>query len=300
MTSSHTLTPPALRRIGTQRDVLGECPLWDERTNELWWIDIRAPALRRLDPQEGVVRSWPLPELVGSIALTTDPSRLLVALSTRIALFDPATERMETLVNPRFTNPDHRFNDGRCDRQGRLRAGTMVSDMSLAAPAGSVYALEGGQLRALQGGFITPNGMAFSPDGRTMYHADTPTRTVSAYDYDTASGVPSGRRVFAQWSAEGDRPDGACVDSAGCYWSAFYRGGKVVRISPEGRMLGEFPIPAMCPTMCALGGQDLKTLFVTSARQQRTEEELSSLPQSGGIFAMRVDVPGLPEPPFVG
>jgi len=106
--------------------------------------------------------------------------------------------------------------------------------------------------------------------------------------------------VFARFTGEGDRPDGAAVDSEGCYWSAFYRGGKVVRIAPDGRILAEYAVPARCPTMCAFGGSDLRTIFVTSARQDRKAEELARLPQSGGLFAMRVDVPGLPEPKFAG
>jgi sugar lactone lactonase YvrE len=129
-----------------------------------------------------------------------------------------------------------------------------------------------------------------------MYHADTPTHTIRAFDYDGATGTPSRPRIFASWSGETDRPDGGAVDSAGNYWSAFYRGGKVVQLSPRGQILAELPTPAMCPTMCAFGGADRKTLYVTSARQMREPDELARLPQSGGVFAMRVDVAGLPEP----
>jgi len=106
--------------------------------------------------------------------------------------------------------------------------------------------------------------------------------------------------VFAQWTGETDRPDGGAVDSEGNYWTAFYRGGKVLQISPAGETLAEHPVPAMCPTMCAFGGADLRTLYVTTARQMREPDELARLPQSGGIFALRVAVPGLPEPAFAG
>ncbi|HSC98434.1 MAG TPA: SMP-30/gluconolactonase/LRE family protein, partial [Casimicrobiaceae bacterium] len=136
----------------------------------------------------------------------------------------------------------------------------------------------------------------WSPDGRTMYHADTPAQRVRAYDYDPATAMPSNPRVFAHWTGETDRPDGAAVDSAGNYWSAFYRGGKIVQLSPRAEVIAEYPVPALCPTMCAFGGEDLKTLYVTSARQMRGADELARLPYSGGVFAMRVDVPGLPEP----
>jgi sugar lactone lactonase YvrE len=133
-----------------------------------------------------------------------------------------------------------------------------------------------------------------------MYHADTATRTISAWECDPATGDLSNQRVFARFLGETDRPDGGAIDREGCYWSAFYRGGKVVRISPGGELLAEFPLPALCPTMCAFGGPDLKTVYVTTARQEREPEELMRLPQSGGIFAMRVGVPGMPEPKFAG
>jgi sugar lactone lactonase YvrE len=156
------------------------------------------------------------------------------------------------------------------------------------------------RLTPVLGNLMISNGLAWSPDGRTMYHADTPAHVIRAFDYDAATGTPSGLRVFAQWTGETDRPDGGAVDSAGNYWTAFYRGGKVVKLSPEGRILAEYPTPAMCPTMCAFGGADLRTLYITSARQMRDADELARLPQSGGIFAMTVDTPGLPEPQFAG
>jgi sugar lactone lactonase YvrE len=193
-------------------------------------------------------------------------------------------------------DPDHhRFNDGRCDRQGRFFAGTMNERRD--AASGVLYRVDaGGALVAIAGGVTISNGLAWSPDGRTMYHADTPAHVIRAYDYDIATGMPGNGRVFAQWREETDRPDGCAVDSAGNYWSAFYRGGRVVKLSPHGDLLAEYPTPAMCPTMCAFGGADLKTLYVTSARQQREADELARLPHSGGLFAMQVDVPGLPEP----
>jgi len=156
------------------------------------------------------------------------------------------------------------------------------------------------RLTRLFGGMTISNGLAFSPDGTTMYHADTPTRTIAAFDYDAASGTPSNRRTFAHFAGATERPDGAAVDRDGCYWSAFYQAGKVVRLSPSGELLAEFPIPALCPTMCAFGGPELRTLYVTSARQRREPEELARLPQSGGLFAMATDAQGLPEPAFAG
>ena len=144
------------------------------------------------------------------------------------------------------------------------------------------------------------NGLAFSPDGRTMYHADTPMQVIHAYDYDAGDRDADEAARARALHGRGRSPRRRAVDREGCYWTALYKGGKLKRIAPDGRLLREYPLPAMCPTMCAFGGPDLKTLYVTTARQLRDAEELARLPQSGGIFAMRVDVPGLPEPMFAG
>ena len=277
---------------------LGECAIWSVEDQALWWVDINAPALNRFEPAAGRNTAVPMPESVGCYAIR-EHGGFVVALRGGIWFADAHGRLERKLVDAPYDPTHHRFNDGRCDRQGRFFAGTMNENRD--ANTAALYRLDPDlSFREMFDDMMISNGLAWSPDGRTMYHADTPTQTVHAYDYDTRTGTPSGQRPFAHFSAEGDRPDGACIDSEGCYWSAFYRGGKVVRVSPEGRMLGEFPLPAMCPTMCALGGPDLRTLFVTSARQQRTEEELQRLPLSGGIFAMRVDVPGVPEPHFAG
>ena len=287
-----------LRCVLDVKASLGECAIWSVDDQALWWVDINAPTLNRFDPATGRNRAIPLPESIGCFAFR-ERGGFVMALRSGVWLAD-ANGRLERMVVEAPYDPQHhRFNDGRCDRQGRFLAGSMNENRD--ASSAALYQLDANlRFRELFGNLTISNGLAWSPDGRTMYHADTPTRTLHAYDYDTQTGTPSNRREFARWTAEGDRPDGGCVDSEGCYWSAFYRGGKVVRIAPGGRVLSEIPVPAMCPTMCALGGPDLRTLFVTSARQQRPDDELARLPRSGGIFAMPVDVPGVPEPRFAG
>jgi sugar lactone lactonase YvrE len=192
----------AVRRIGAQRDILGECPLWDERRQCLWWIDIRAPALRCLYETSGEVESWVLPELVGSIALTTD-DRLLVALGCRLALFAPRTGHWQTLAQLHFDEPDMRFNDGRCDRQGRFWFGTMNNITR--GPVGRLYRFDAAQgLIDVAQGLCIPNSLAWSPDGRTMYFADSLRHAVEAFDYDPVArpagspraSRPHGRRPF--------------------------------------------------------------------------------------------------------
>jgi sugar lactone lactonase YvrE len=280
------------------RASLGECPVWSGADSVLYWVDINAPSLNRFDPATGTNVTLPMPSSIGSFALR-DRGGFIVALRDGIWLAD-AHGALERRVAAAPYDPTHyRFNDGRCDPRGRFVVGSMNENRD--APGAALYAVaDDYTLSALVSGVTISNGLAFSPDGRTMYHADTPAQTVSAYDYDAQTMKATNARVFAHWRGEGERPDGAAVDSAGHYWVAFYRGGKVVRLSADGALIAEYPVPAMCPTMCAFGGDDLRTLYVTSAAQMRDDAELARLPHSGGLFAMRVDVPGLPEPRFHG
>lgn len=280
------------------RASLGECPIWSVREAVLYWVDINAPALNRFDPATQRNIAMPMPESIGCFALRRDGG-FVVALRSGFWLAAADGTLTRKVAEAPYDPAHHRFNDGRCDPQGRLLAGYMNETRD--APTAALVRLDADFTQTtLLTGMTISNGLAFSPDGRTMYHADTPTRTIRAYDYDAASGTPTNPRVLVRFEGERDRPDGAAVDRDGCYWVALYRGGKLLRIAPGGRVLAEFAVPAMCPTMCAFGGRDLKTLYVTSARQQRPDDELARWPQSGGLFAMSVDVPGLPEPVFAG
>ena len=280
------------------RASLGECPVWSAEERALCWIDINAPSLNRFDPATGANITMPMPESIGCFAFRA-AGGFVVALRGGIWLARADGTLTRKLADAPYDPAHHRFNDGRCDAQGRFFAGTMNERRD--APTGELLRIDAdGRMECVLSDMTISNGLAWSPDGRTMYHADTPTRTIRAYDYDRATGTPSRPRVFAHFDVETDRPDGAAVDRDGCYWIAFYRGGKVARISPTGEVLAEIPIAAQCPTMCAFGGSDLRTLYVTTARQHREADELLRLPQSGGIFAMQIDVPGLPEPKFAG
>lgn len=277
---------------------LGECPTWSVDEQSLYWIDINAPSLNRFDPLTGRNTVWPMPEAIGSFALC-EGARFVVALRSGIWLVSAEGRPERKLAAAPYDPAHHRFNDGRADAQGRFWVGSMNEKRD--ASTAHLYRLGADlALTPMVAEVTISNGLAWSPDSRTMYHADTTTRTIHAWDFDAGAGAIANRRVFAQFAAESDRPDGAAVDRDGFYWSALYRGGKVVRLSPRGEMDAEFPLQAMCPTMCAFGGPDLRTLYVTTARQFRGAEELSRLPQSGGIFAMRVAVPGIMEPKFAG
>ena len=283
------------KRVGVQTDILGESPLWDEQTQCLYWLDIRRPTLRRLNPGSGQVDSWPLPDLAGSIALTDD-HRLLVALPQQIALFNPVTGTMTPFVEPPPQPDGHRFNDGRCDAQGRFWVGTMHNVTR--APEGVLYRLEGnGPMVPVRTGISIPNSLAFSPDGRTMYFADSLRYAIFAHDYDLTTGTMGAERLFAA-SEPPAFADGSAVDAEGFLWNAQFNGGQLVRYAPDGRIDRVIPLPVRRPTCCAFGGPDLDLLYITTASQNMSEADMQAEPLAGALLVIKVGVRGLPEPRF--
>lgn len=288
---------------------VGESPVWSARHQALYWVDIPARRLWCWQAASGQARFWEAKEQIACIALqagseSNPHGRWIAGMEGGVALLTPADDGslgVEPLVGVDHPHPGMRFNDGRCDRQGRFWAGTMVADMSLAAAQGTVYRLDGGPSReSLQAtpvipGFITPNGMAFSPDGRTMYLSDSHplVQTVWAFDYDPDTGTPSNRRVFIDFKPLPGRPDGAAVDADGCYWICGNDAGLVHRFTPSGKLDRSLAVPVKKPAMCAFGGPGLDTLFVTSIRPGG---DVSDQPLAGGLFALRPGVRGLDEP----
>ena len=280
------------------RAELGECPVWSVEEQALYFVDIKGQALHKFDPISGQVTTMAVPEEIGCIGLRRGGG-FIAGLRSGLWLLN-SDGRVETKLadNPEDQRTS-RFNDGRVDPAGRFFAGTI--DEPKAGAQAHLYRYDRRGLVPVASDLLTSNGTAFSPDGRTFYHSDTPTFTVWRYDYDPAAGELSDKRIFIRLEpTESDRgrPDGAAVDQQGCYWTALFEGGRVQRYSPDGRLLAEYPTPARCPTMMAFGGRDLKTLYVTSARTGRPAAELADYPHSGSLFSMRVDVAGLPEPRF--
>jgi len=285
----------ALQRVGTQTDVLGECPLWDGAAQCLYWVDIRRPAIRRLSYATEKVDTWPMPDLVGSIALVDD-GRLLVALPNQIALFDPGSGTLSAFV-PNLSMPEgHRFNDGRCDARGRFWVGSMHNITR--APEGTLFCLEGaGPLKAIRHGICIPNSLAFSPDGDILYFADSLHYRIYAHSYVPETGQMGEARVFAE-SAPPAFPDGSAVDVEGFVWNAEFNGGRLLRYAPDGSIDRVLPLPVDRPTCCAFGGPDLDILYITSTSQHMTEAERLAHPMAGALMAIRLGVCGLPEPRF--
>jgi len=281
------------------RAELGECPVWSAEEQALYWVDVRAPALHRLDPATGGTRTWPLPRRVGSFGLR-ESGGAVVALVEGFHLLDLDTGALTFLGGPDAHVPGTRFNDGKVSPEGRFWAGTMDEE-SLSRPIAALYRLDpdGGVHRVVDG-LVVSNGLAWSADGRTMFHSDSKGRVIWAYDYDPEQGTVANRRVLARPSEEVGRPDGAATDVEGFYWSAGISAGMLNRWTPDGRLARSIPLPCSSPTMPCFGGPDLRTIFVTSLRHDVPAEVLAARPLSGGVFAVRVDVPGVPVGRFRG
>ena len=280
------------------RAELGECPVWAAEEEALYWVDIRAPALHRLHPDTGATRTWPLPSRIGSFGLR-ERGGAVVALVDGFALLDLDTGHVRLLQGPERV-PGTRFNDGKVSPDGRFFAGTMDEEQ-LSRPLATLYRLDPNlTVHAVVGDLIVSNGLAWSPDGGTMFHSDSKGPVIWAYDYDPETGTVSGRRVVARPTEEIGRPDGAATDVEGFYWSAGISAGVLNRWSPEGRLDRTIPLPCSNPTAPCFGGPDLRTIFVTSLRHDLPPDVLAAKPLSGGIFAVRVDVPGVPVARFRG
>ncbi|TPW28360.1 SMP-30/gluconolactonase/LRE family protein [Pararhizobium mangrovi] len=271
---------------------LGECPVWDAEDEALWFTDISGMALHRYEPETGAHHSVECDEEVGCFAPTAD-GRLLAATRSGLWFMDRDGRKLERLAENPEDHAASRFNDGGTDPRGRFWLGTIDERRRGSA---RLYRYDSRGLSMIEAGLMTSNGVAFSPDGSLMYHADTPRFTIYRYAYDAETGTAGDRQVFARLDKDSDdraRPDGAAVDAEGCYWTALFDGARVRRYAPDGTVLAEYPVAARRPTMPAFGGPDMKTLFVTSARGRGSRAETGGHSQAGGLFAMRVDVPGI-------
>jgi sugar lactone lactonase YvrE len=280
---------------------LGECPLWHPRENRLYWIDIDGCAVHRLDPQNNMHQAWILPSEPGAIAWSA-AGGLIVAMRSGLATLDTDSGALTMFANAPYDPGRERFNDGRCDAAGRFWVGTLYEPRD--QPSAVLYVLEHGTMRDSGKRATVSNGVAFSPDNRTLYHSDTTSHSINAYDYDVATGAIGNGRLMHRFSSErgpdyGGRPDGAAVDSQGNYWCAMYEGGRLLQLAPTGAILREILLPVRCPTMMAFGGIDLRTLYITTVSSKRSADELAACPLSGCVLSLRVDVPGLAEHPYI-
>ena len=273
-------------------NILGESPLWCPRRARLFWVDIRAPALYACNADGSGRAAWPMPETIGSFAFTADDT-VVVALKAGFHSFEPATGRLTTIAEPEHERPQHRFNEGKCDPRGRFWAGSM-NDI-VREPTGALYRLDPDHAcHRLRTGIAVPNSLAWTPDGRQVYFADTQTQQIMRHAFDLDAGTFGPGQVFVDLHQRGGRPDGSTVDADGCLWNAEVATGRVVRYAPDGREILALAMPVTRPTSLAFGDSDLRTLYITSSSYKLGPEELAAQPHAGALFAVRTEVAGLP------
>lgn len=292
-----TITAECVQR---EEAIVGESPVWCPRERGLYWVDITGRKIHRFWPETRQSDSFELPHPVTALAVRRQGG-LVLSLRKKFAFFDLATQQLTYLDDPEADKPENRFNDAKCDRQGRFWAGTM-GDVHWDAPCGALYRLDpDGTITCHQTDVICANGMGWSPDNRTMYFTESFRYAIFAYDFDAAGGTLSNRRVFASLDAKGPGfPDGLTVDAEGHVWSVHNAVGRVVRYTPAGEIerVVELPVPRPCG--CAFGGEKLDTFYITTARETLTPAQIAQYPLSGSLFAADVGVCGLPEAEFAG
>lgn len=288
-----------VRCVLDARAGLGESPVWCSEEQALYWVDMLAPALFRLDPATGTQQSWWMPELISAVGLR-EGGGAVVSLRTGLHLLDLESGALSFLApDPEDEQPATRLNDGKVAPEGRFWVGSMDEERQ-SRPLGSLYRLDPDHsCHQILTDLTISNGLAWSPDGSTMYLADTVQQWIRAYDYDPASGAISNQRVLASGPETGG-PDGGTTDLEGYYWSAGGFAGVLNRWAPDGRLDRQIKLPIPKPSSLCFGGPELTTIYITSIRAGLSAEQLAQAPLSGGIFALDVDTPGTPAARYRG
>jgi len=290
-----------IRCVVDAKAELGEGTIWDPKAKVLWWIDIWSRLIHRYDPRTGKDDTWESPEYLGCIGLR-DKGGLVVTMVSGFYFFDPRTGTFEAIVDPETHLADTRFNDGKPDRQGRFWSGSMFE-----APGkkveyiGSLYRMDKDlSVHRMIEGVGCCNGLAWSPDSKTMYFSDSHTTIVRAYDFDPVTGDIENQRTFIDLDGSGGIADGATVDADGCYWVTVPVTSKVNRYDPQGKLMQSIVLPTDLPTCCEFGGENLDILYVTTAVLKRPSEHFKGQSNPGGLFAIDVGTKGLALPAFAG
>ncbi len=282
------------------KNTLGEGVIWDAIGAAAWWTDIDGSKLYRYDPAHKQLDHWSTPERLGSFALVADSDYLICGFASGFAYFNPHNPQivdLQWLQKTEQDNPGTRLNDGRADRQGRFWAGSMVESGDQGA--GALYCLDQQlQVTSKVSGLSISNGLCWSPDSTVMYHTDTPSRRINAYDFDATTGAIANQRCLVR-TEKGCFPDGSTVDSEGYIWNAQWGASQVVRYSPAGEVDFILPLPVSQPTCVAFGGPQLDRLFVTSATQGFDQQALLAEPEAGNVLVFQTNITGTPDSRFV-
>ncbi|MBE0473976.1 SMP-30/gluconolactonase/LRE family protein [Rhodoferax sp.] len=317
-------SPDAWQTVTPHIAALGESPFWHPHEQMLYWVDISGKQILRANITMGTVQAWELPGEPGCMAPAASGG-LVMALRDGVYRAQMWGGPLQLLAKLDYDPAHMRANDGKCDAAGRFWVGTI--DETRSKKNAALYCIDARDMAKTgsprvtckispTAGMSTANGLAWSPDGGTMYWADTPGHTVWAWDFDATTAAMAAQRAFTSFAPKPPgwqvdpaasnnggyrgRPDGAAVDVQGNYWVAMFEGRRVCQFAPDGSLLAEFSVPLQCPTMPCFGGEDLKTLYLTSARHHRSAAELATFPLSGSVLSIRVEVAGLPVNFFVG
>lgn len=269
---------------------LGEGPVWSRRMEVLFFVDILGSRVLRYRPADGAQHVWSLEEACCWLIECADGDGFLAGLRSRIVhlrLEESGAHIVKEIARPEADLPGNRFNDAKADRAGRVWAGSM--DDAQQAATGALYRIDATGVVAVDRPYFIANGPAFSPDGTTLYHTDTATRTVYAFDCVPQDGTLSHKRAHIRFAVEDGFPDGMTCDVEGGLWVAHYGGGCLSRFHPDGRLDERVPLPASQVTSCAFGGPEFAELYVTTARDGCDDE-----PLAGSLFRLRPSIPGLP------
>ncbi|WAL58077.1 SMP-30/gluconolactonase/LRE family protein [Thermocoleostomius sinensis] len=290
------MTSTAIKNVLNSRARLGECPLWDADRQLLYWVDILNHRVHEFNPSTGNDRFFEVGDVVGPIALAGE-HRLIMAQRDHIAFLDTQSGQVLPILVVEADKPNNRFNDGKCDRQGRFWFNSMSEDEEQAA----LYRYDpDGSLHLMETGLTIGNGLDWSLDNTTFYHTDSKPHLIYAYDFDANSGSIDNRRVLIDLSHETFEPDGLVVDSEGCIWSAMWNGWCVIRFDPDGNEMMRVDVPVQRPTCCTFGGEELTNLYVTTASVGLSQQDIQKSVEAGDLFCLKTDVSGRPAPAFAG
>jgi sugar lactone lactonase YvrE/DNA-binding IclR family transcriptional regulator len=292
------LTSADVHCVSQALSLLGEAPTWSPRDNALYWVDILTPTIHRFDALSRSSTEIKLGSML-SLVIPKATGGLLIATPGGLMTVDDVGD-LTRFSHPEFDRPHNRYNDGKCDRMGRLWVGTM--DMGAAANRGNLFRVDAdGSWKKMDTGFTVANGLGWSPDNTRMYFTDSHRKTIYQYDFDLFNGAIENRRPLITLDSSAGSPDGLTVDANGCLWVAMWDDWCIVRFDPDGQEMSRFRMPVPRPTSCCFGGENLDVLYVTSARVRLTEDVLNSAPLSGSLFALSIPgVRGLPETTFAG
>jgi len=278
-------------------DRLGEGPHWDDRTGELIWVDITGGRIHTWSPPNAAVRTESVDGEVSAVIPRADRPGRVLAAGHRLLLREGDTERVLATVEDDL--PENRFNDCKCDPQGRLWAGTMSKTRAHGTAA--LYRLTpGAEIERVVASTTLSNGLGWSPSGDTMYFVDSTTQRLDAFDFDGTTGDISDRRTLAEIDPDDGLPDGLTVDAEGGIWLCLFGGATIRRYGSDGTLEASIPLPTTNPTSPVFAGPDLRTLYITTARHRLTETQLAHEPVAGAVLTLDPGVQGLPGNRFAG